>query len=87
METKRNDPQQAFGANDKLFKTNGNFGSVIPGLRHAHITGDLSIVYLITGDIISLYGFFTHDELGTGQPPNMNRQRSSAAKFSHEKFI
>lgn len=86
MEVKRTDPQQPFGSSDKSFIGAGNFAKAVPGLRHAHITFDLSIVYKVVGNEVYLYGFFTHDELGTGQPPNMNRQKSTATRFSNQSF-
>lgn len=86
MEVKRVNPNQPFGASDKPFRSSGNFTSAVPGLRHAHITFDLSIVYRVEGNQVFLYGFFTHDDLGTGQPANINRQKSSAARFSNTGF-
>ena len=86
MEVKRNDPNQSFGSSDKPFASAGHFSKAIPGVRHAHITHDLSIVYKVTGNEVFLYGFFTHDELGTGQPANINRQKSAAKKISNQNF-
>lgn len=74
-----------FGGSDKLFKGYGHFA----GLRHAHLTQDLSIVYSLNGSnptVIDLYGIFSHGELGTGQPANMNRQKSIAKKFGNMTF-
>jgi hypothetical protein len=90
MELKRNNPTEPFGKVDKSFMSGGNFQSAIPGLKHAHINFNISIVYRIvqTSGIteIYLYGFYTHDELGTGQPPNINKQRSIAQRFKNFKF-
>lgn len=89
MELKRNDPNQAFGKSDKHFLGDGFFTQQVPGLKHAHITQDLSIVYKISGKNpteIYLYGFYTHDELGTGQPPNIRRQSSIAKSFRSYTF-
>lgn len=82
-------PLQPFGSSDKPFKGYGIFSSVIPSLRHAHLTHDIMIVYKITGrdpTVFDLYGIFSHDELGIGQPANINRQRSMAAKLSSQTF-
>lgn len=87
MEVKRENPNQPFGSSDKAFTGAGNFAKMVPGLKHAHITHDLSVVYKVIGNEVYLYGFFTHDELGTGQPPNMNRQKSTATKFSNQQFV
>lgn len=86
MLQKRDNPNGTFGASDKPFVSAGNFQRFVPGLKHAHITHDLSIVYKVSGNAILLFGFFKHDELGTGQPPNMNRQKSIAQKFANQPF-
>ena len=84
MEVKRTNPNQQFGSNDKPFISKGFFFQAIPGIRHAHLTFDLSIVYKVDGNVITLYGMFTHDDLGTGQPPNMRKQKSVAQRLSNE---
>lgn len=84
MEIKRNNPQQPFGKSDKPFISGGFFGEMVPGLKHAHLNLDLSIVYKVDGTVITLYGLFTHDDLGTGQPANKNKQKSAAQRFSNE---
>lgn len=86
MEIKRNDPQQPFGSSDKPFKTFGNLDNAVPGLRHAHLTFDLSILYRVEGNQVFLYGFFTHDDIGTGQPPSMNRQKGMGSKLANQTF-
>ena len=86
MELKRHDPGRPFGGSDKPFIPNGKFGSKIPGIRHAHLNRDLSLVYRFDPNQteIWLYGIFSHDELGTGQPANINRQDSIATKLSNQ---
>lgn len=86
MEIKRNNPNAPFGGRDIAFASTGNFTKAIPGIKHAHITGDISIVYKVTGNQIFLYGFFTHDEIGIGQPANINKQKSAALKFNNQQF-
>lgn len=86
MELKRNDPTQIFGASDKPFRSGGNFDISGYKLWHAHITHDLSIVYSLRNNIIYLNGFYTHDELGTGQPPSTNKQKAMATKFANQTF-
>lgn len=89
MEVKRNNPLQPFGSSDKQFRGDGYFTAAVSGIKHAHITHDLSIVYKVEGKNptqIYLYGFYTHDDLGTGQPPNKNRQSSMAKSFSNRTF-
>ncbi len=86
MDLKRTNPTASFGSSDRTFSSDGILNSYIPGLRHAHITFDLSVVYRIVGQQIYLYGFFTHDDLGTGQPRNINRQKNAAQRLSHQNF-
>lgn len=86
MELKRNNPLAQFGASDKPFLSSGKFGGMVPGIKHAHITGDLSIVYKVENGVVYLYGFYTHDELGTGQPASIKKQDSMAGKFSRMSF-
>jgi len=85
IEIKKADPNQLFGASDKPFKSGGIFSNAVPKIRHAHLTHDLSIVYTVVGGdqpVIQLHGIFSHDDMGTGQPSNLNRQRSLAAQFA-----
>ena len=84
MELKRWNPIQPFGKSDKLFLNHGYYIKAIPNLKHAHITLDLSIVYKLEGGTIWLYGFYTHDELGTGQPPNKHTSDAMATKFKNK---
>lgn len=84
MQLKRWNPIEPFGKSDKLFIGRGFYIRAIPNLKHAHITQDLSIVYKLEGGTIWLYGFYTHDELGTGQPDNKRVQDAMATKFKHK---
>lgn len=84
MELKRWNPTQPFGKSDKLFLGTGFFIRAVPNLKHAHITQDLSIVYKLDGGTIWLYGFYTHDELGTGQPPNKRIQDAMATRIANK---
>lgn len=82
-------PNSRFGARDTAFEKTGNVAKYIPGLRHAHLTHDIMIVYAIGGSNpteFKLYGLFSHDELGIGSPSNMKRQKSAAARLSNQNF-
>lgn len=82
-------PLQQFGSSDKPFKNEGNFTSHVPGLRHAHLTHDIMIVYTISGrdpTLFKLYGIFSHDELGIGQPANIKIQKNMARRMSNQNF-
>ena len=86
MDLKRQSPATQYGASDKPFKSMGSFGTRVSGLSHAHLSQDISIVYKIENGKIYLYGFYSHDQLGTGQPANINKQQSMATRFSNMNF-
>jgi hypothetical protein len=86
-ETKLANPLQRFGTHDTPFK--GILGKSVPGLWHAHLNNDISIVYRIQGKgptYLYMYGFFTHKALGTGNPPDIGVQRNMAKQFSNQTF-
>lgn len=77
-----------FGSSDKPFVSGGKFSSRVANISHAHLTHDVSIVYRVTSDRsnIELYGVYTHDDIGTGNPPNINRRDQAATKWSNTEF-
>jgi hypothetical protein len=89
LKFKSESPIGQFGSSDKPFSGNGNFTKAIPDLRHAHLTGDIMIVYTIRGKNpteFRLYGVFSHDELGIGQPSNPKKQKSAAKRIGNQDF-
>lgn len=89
LRAKVGDFNTRFGASDKPFASGGNYNNAVPGIKHAHLNSDVSVVYNIHGAnprFLDLYGLFSHADLGTGQPPNMKKQKSRAKAFSNEKF-
>lgn len=72
--------------NDKRFASDGKFSKNIRGISHAHLTHNLSIVYLIHGEYINLYGIYAHDDIGTGNPANKNRQDQAAKRWEQIQF-
>jgi mRNA-degrading endonuclease YafQ of YafQ-DinJ toxin-antitoxin module len=83
IQTKRANPNQKFGSKDYPFVGAGP----LKGIPHAGLDFDVSIVYTIEGknpNIITLYGLFTHDQLGTGTPANIKRQKQARASFDHQ---
>jgi mRNA-degrading endonuclease YafQ of YafQ-DinJ toxin-antitoxin module len=86
---KSQNPLAQYGASDKPFQGKGNFGTVIQGLKHAHLTHDIMIVYTLGGRNpieFRLYGVFSHDELGIGQPANAKRQKSQVKRMANQAF-
>ena len=91
INSKTNNPLQQFGSSDKPFTSRGIFANTIPNetLLHAHLTHDVSIIYSLSGKdpkILKLYGLFTHDEMGTGQPANIKKQKQTASRISNTGF-
>jgi hypothetical protein len=89
IQFKSANPLQQYGSSDKPFVGKGNFGTVISGLRHAHLTHDIMIVYTIGGrnpTAFNLYGVFSHDELGIGQPANVKRQKAQVKRMANQDF-
>ena len=42
--------------------------------------------YKISGNVLYMYGVFSHDDLGIGQPANKNKQKSMGDKFNNQIF-
>jgi hypothetical protein len=84
---KNQNPLASFGSNDKSSK--GIFLKAVPGIKHAHLTRDISIWYTVSGRDpieIRLYGLFTHKDTGTGEPQNKKRQLSAAEWLKNQPF-
>lgn len=75
-----------FGGDDKKFKADNHFGTSVRNIAHAHLTLDISVVYLVDGDKLYIYGVYNHDSIGIGQPRNANRQKQAAARWKNLKF-
>lgn len=92
LKVKKENPMQPFGKDDTAFVGNNPvLKNAIPGetLIHAKLTADISIVYSISGRdpwVLKLYGIFTHDEMGTGQPQNTKRMKQVAARMANTSF-
>jgi len=87
IKLKTQDPMDQFGKKDQHFVNNGILQAT--GLIHAHLTFDLSILYKRSGrnpTIIDLVAIATHDELGTGQPPNIKQQKKMVKVLTSQTF-
>lgn len=82
--TKEQNVTTPYGASDKPFRGDGNF----QGLSHAHLTHNISLVYRLDSvhNQIKLYGFYTHDDLGTGTPPNLRKQMNVGGRLRSQQF-
>lgn len=82
---KAENPVQPFGAKDRMFQGKGN----LSGYRHAGLTHDIQIIYKQEGanpTVIKLYMLATHDDVGTGQPANLKRQKQARKKLDRQAF-
>lgn len=79
LKFKKLNPKQSYNKNDDALK-GGELKNV--GLRHFDIGREYRLYYRVVEDSDSikviLYGVFTHEETGTGRPPNQNKQKSFA---------
>lgn len=83
VQAKRDNPLAPYGAKDYPFRGDGP----LKGFGHAGLTFDVSVIYTISGrdpHVIRLLGVFSHDELGTGQPAAINRQKKAAKAFASQ---
>lgn len=84
MQEKRADPNKRVTKDQEAFTAGAPIANAVPGLLKDKITYDLSLVFRVSGDVIYLYGFYTHDELGTdGSIP---QQRKMAERFKAMQF-
>jgi mRNA-degrading endonuclease YafQ of YafQ-DinJ toxin-antitoxin module len=84
LDQKLKTPLQLVGY-DKPFRGGGNYS----GLSHAHMGQDVSIVYKLEGKEprkLKLYGFFSHEDLGTGQPPKQKIQQKTGKRLKTQVF-
>lgn len=84
LKSKLANPLQQVGY-DKPFSGTGNYS----GLSHAHMGMDISIVYKLESRDprkLKLYGFFSHEDLGTGQPPKQKIQQKTAKRLKSQVF-
>lgn len=90
VNSKRDNPTKPFGKKDYGdSNTGGTYDSQVPGIKHAHLTDDISVWYTISGlspRILRLYAILSHDESGTGMPRSSSRQRGMATRMSNQRF-
>jgi mRNA-degrading endonuclease YafQ of YafQ-DinJ toxin-antitoxin module len=81
LKLKAENPTQLVG-NDTPFQKSGRFSD----LFHAHLTQDESLVYAYDrrSNTIFLFGIYSHADLGTGRPPNYNKQDTVGARLTSQ---
>lgn len=88
---KMSNPMAIFGSTktDKPNKSGTPMAQEIPGIKHAHLTHDISVFYTLSGSnprVLRLYAILSHDEAGMGQPPNTRIQKSMTKRMTNQRF-
>lgn len=86
---KKMNPLARFGGSDKA-DTGYIFDKEVPGIKHAHLTFDLSIWYTLTGSnpkSLKLYAIMSHDESGTGQPIKVPVMKNVAKRMAGQSSL
>lgn len=89
IELKKKNHLAPYGGNDKPFVSGGNLGRNLPKARKAHLTDDYSVIYEVSGKdpvTIKIDGVFSHADLGTGNPPNINIQRNMSTRIANARL-
>jgi hypothetical protein len=88
-QTKSQNPMQPYGKNDTRLIATAPLGRAVPGLRHAHLTQDLSIFYTLGGanpHVFNLFGIYSHNESGTGNSQNIKVQKNLGKRLANQSF-
>ncbi len=86
---KMENPMQPYGKNDTRMIATGPLGRAVPGLRHVHLTQDLSLFYTLGGSnphVFDLYGIYSHNESGTGNSQNIKVQKNLGKRLANQSF-
>lgn len=89
LQFKSANPSKPYGSSDYPMIATGPIGRAIPKIRHAHLTKDLSVFYVISGaDPVTIYLFaiLTHHDSGTGNSPNVKTQKNIGKVFKSQTF-
>ena len=89
LKSKKQNPTEPFGASDKRNTPNTPMSLEIPGIKHAHLTHNISVFYTLSGanpSVLRVYAMLTHDEAGMGQPVNFKVQKSMAKRMANQNF-
>lgn len=85
IQIKTQNPLQAVNSKDKPFGGIGPIGRALPKLRYVHLGNDAILFYELEGrnpTVVKLYGIFNHDDIGIGQPMNIQKQKSMIKRIA-----
>ncbi len=80
-------PLEPYGAKDRGGVSGDPLRAVLPSIKHAHLTPDISVFYAISGGdpkYLDLFGIFTHDDVGQGQPIKPKVQQKVASRLKNQ---
>ena len=86
---KSKDPLAQYSDKDQCLAPNTAFTIEVPKIRKARLKHDSSIYYTLSGKdphVIKLYGVFSHDDAGIGQPQNIKKQKTLANRMARQHF-
>ena len=89
LKSKKENPTEPFGASDKRNTPNTPMSLEIPGIKHAHLTHNISVFSTLSGanpSVLRVYAILSHDEAGMGQPVNFKVQKSMAKRMANQNF-
>lgn len=82
LDAKTANPTEMWNASDKRASHS------LSSFYKAHLTHDDSIIYTYDQqeNVLRIYGIWSHDEMGTGQPPNYAKIVKFADRLSNQIF-
>lgn len=82
LQAKMSNPTQMWNSTDK------RASYALSKFYKAHLTHDDSILYTFSqkDNLLRIYGIWSHDELGTGDPPNTARLNKIGTRLSSQVF-
>ena len=89
IKSKTADPLAPFSGKDTPYISSGVIAREVPGLRHAHLTQDISVAYKLSGKdphILRLYAVVSHADSGTGTPGNIKIQKNFGKRLRNQVF-
>lgn len=84
VKVKSLDPMAKFGAKDSHFTGGGPLSA--SGVLHVHLTHDIQLLYRRHSKnptVIEMLLVGSHDDFGTGQPPNIKKQKTLAKSLDN----
>jgi hypothetical protein len=85
IQQKMHNPMSSYSGGDGPFASDGPLG----GIMHARMSADIRLLYTLSGKHprqLKLYGFFSHEESGTGRPAKIALQKQLKRRIMNQPF-